>query len=62
MTLRRGACLVAALASAFASGCDDLKSVANPEVPLWVHHPGSAMSVTQRRELTAVSRREGAYV
>jgi outer membrane protein assembly factor BamB len=42
-----------------ASGCDGLQSVANPEVPLWVHHPGSAMQVTNRRELTAKSRRSG---
>jgi outer membrane protein assembly factor BamB len=39
--------------------CDGLQSVANPEAPLWVHHPGSAMAVTARRELTAPSRRAG---
>lgn len=36
----------------FASlGCDQLGSVAKPEVPLWVHHPGSALSIDARRDL-----------
>ncbi len=41
------------------SGCENLTTVANPEVPLWVHHPGSAMSISARRELTAKSRITG---
>jgi outer membrane protein assembly factor BamB len=47
---------VAAIA---ASGCEGLGGLASPEVPLWVHHPGDAMSVSSRRELSARSRREG---
>lgn len=53
-----GAALAVA-ALALTSGCDDLTTVANPEVPLWVHHPGSAMSISKRRELTAKSRITG---
>ncbi len=41
------------------SGCEGITSVANPEVPLWANHPGSAMSVVARRELTAKFRQSG---
>ena len=41
------------------TGCDNLKTVANPEVPLWVHHAGTAISIAKRRELTAKSRIKG---
>lgn len=51
-----GVGLVAALA---ALGCDDVSTVAHPEVPLWVHHPGNAVHVYARRDLTAPSRKLG---
>lgn len=58
--LRRLAAPVAACAALSASSaCDNLKTVANPEVPLWVNHPGSAVSITGRREITAKSRITG---
>ncbi len=41
------------------SGCDTLGGEANPQVPLWVHHPGGAMSVFLRRTLTDRNRVEG---
>jgi outer membrane protein assembly factor BamB len=34
------------------ASCDSVSSVANPEVPLWVNHPGSAMSLYARRDLS----------
>jgi len=40
-------------------GCQGLNAVANPEVPLWVNHPGSAIDVVSQRELTAPSYQEG---
>jgi outer membrane protein assembly factor BamB len=40
-------------------GCDGITSVANPELPLWVNHPGAAMSVMRSRELTAPGRKVG---
>jgi outer membrane protein assembly factor BamB len=46
---RWGAALGALIAGA---GCEQLGSIANPEVPLWVHHPGAALTVEGRRELT----------
>jgi outer membrane protein assembly factor BamB len=42
-----------------ALGCEGLNTVANPEVPLWVNHPGSAMSVSASRQITAPSRKVG---
>jgi len=36
-----------------------LGSIASPEVPLWVNHPGSAMSVFARRQLGAPEKRDG---
>jgi outer membrane protein assembly factor BamB len=41
------------------TACDGLSSVANPEVPLWVNHPGNAMSINTVRNLTAQSRQVG---
>jgi outer membrane protein assembly factor BamB len=41
------------------AGCDALRTLASPEVPLWVNHPGNAIFVFGRRELTAQSRKEG---
>lgn len=46
----RGA-LVAALVAAL-TGCEQLGTVAKPEVPLWVHHPGTSLAIEARRELT----------
>jgi outer membrane protein assembly factor BamB len=40
-------------------GCENLSSIANPEVPLWANHPGAFISVFARRELTAVARKVG---
>lgn len=45
-----------ALTAVPSAGCDTLGSPATPEVPLWVHHPGGALHVWVRRELTATSR------
>lgn len=36
--------------------CDALQSYANPEVPIWVNHPGNALSITVRRSLTSEPR------
>ncbi len=36
----------------FLSACDQLGGAAKPEVPLWAHHPGTALSVDARRELS----------
>ncbi|MCC6558557.1 MAG: PQQ-binding-like beta-propeller repeat protein [Polyangiaceae bacterium] len=46
------ACGVAVLA-----GCGAVGGAAAPEAPLWLHHPGSALGITMRRELTAESRK-----
>jgi outer membrane protein assembly factor BamB len=40
-------------------GCESLRASALPEAPLWLHHPGSALSVSLRRPLTAESRQAG---
>ena len=49
--------LAAALAAVGAAGCDTLRGSATPESPSWLHHPGGALSVTFRRELTGQTRR-----
>lgn len=41
------------------SGCESLRTGANPEVPLWVHHPSWAMDLEYSRNLVAKTRREG---
>jgi outer membrane protein assembly factor BamB len=51
--------LTAAALLATVVSCDSLGSVANPEVPLWANHPGNAMGVFARRELTAEARKVG---
>jgi outer membrane protein assembly factor BamB len=38
-------------------GCEQFGKIAGPEVPLWVNHPGTAISLEDRREL-AVKRYE----
>lgn len=48
------------LALAAASvGCESLRASATPEAPLWLHHPGSALSISLRRSLTSPSRQVG---
>jgi outer membrane protein assembly factor BamB len=46
-------CLVSAL------GCEALQATAHPELPLWVHHPGGALNVIFRRQISAISRVSG---
>jgi outer membrane protein assembly factor BamB len=42
------------------SGCDSLRTSGGaPDTPLWLHHPGSALSVDIRRVVTAETRKEG---
>ncbi len=53
-----GAVVVAALAVASA-GCDTLRASGAPDAPLWLHHPGSALSIDLRRTLTAETRQLG---
>jgi outer membrane protein assembly factor BamB len=48
--------LAAGAAALGSGGCDALQSYANPEVPIWVHHPGNAMSIQFRRSLTSEPR------
>ena len=31
------------------TGCDTIRAVGAPDLPLWVHHPGGAISVEMRR-------------
>ena len=38
------------------TGCDALQSYANPEVPIWVHHPGNALSIQVRESLSSEPR------
>ncbi len=40
-------------------GCESLRTSAMPEAPLWLHHPGGALSVSLRRPLTGASRKAG---
>jgi outer membrane protein assembly factor BamB len=40
-------------------GCDSLRALGAPEAPLWLHHPGSALSIELRRPLTAETRQLG---
>ena len=42
-----------------ALGCDSLRALGAPEAPLWLHHPGSALSIELRRPLTAETRQLG---
>jgi outer membrane protein assembly factor BamB len=53
-----GAAVVATLALA-SGGCDTLRASGAPDAPLWLHHPGSALSVDIRRPLTAETRQLG---
>lgn len=51
MTRATFAALTAALLALVVSGCDTIRAVGAPELPLWVHHPGGAMEVEVRRTL-----------
>ncbi len=42
-----------------AGGCESIRASTAPELPLWVHHPGSALSIEVRRTLTAEVRQTG---
>jgi len=42
-----------------ASGCEAIRNGANPEMPLWLHRPNSAMQVNYSRPLVVASRRSG---
>lgn len=44
--------VTAALAGASASGCETFRGSAVPEMPLWANHPGGALSIAFRRQLT----------
>ena len=37
------------LALSASAGCDSIRAVGAPDIPLWVHHPGGVMSVEMRR-------------
>lgn len=54
---RTGGIVAALTVAACAIGCEGLPHAATPDLPLWVHHPGSAMSLFLRRQLTAESRK-----
>ena len=49
-----GAIGLAALAATL--GCETLQASAHPELPLWVRHPGGALNVVLRRQITAEGR------
>jgi outer membrane protein assembly factor BamB len=54
------AVLAVALAGLSAGGCDTIRaSTTAPSIPLWVHHPGGALSIQLRRNVTAESRQSG---
>lgn len=52
-----GAAMTLAIGSL--GGCESLRASATPEAPLWLHHPGSALSISLRRALTSESRKVG---
>ncbi|HEY3592746.1 MAG TPA: PQQ-binding-like beta-propeller repeat protein [Polyangiaceae bacterium] len=51
------AALTMMLAAPF--GCETLQAPAHPELPLWVLHPGAALDVVFRQQVTAVGRVSG---
>jgi outer membrane protein assembly factor BamB len=53
-----GAALLVATVVA-ATGCESLGGSGNPDAPLWMHHPGTALAVTMRRKVTAEARKSG---
>ena len=55
-TLVTGAALVLC---AGATGCETVRGPTAPDLPLWVHHPGGALSVELRRTLSSEARQNG---
>ena len=49
----------AATAALAGAGCDTFRAGGAPEMPVWVHHPGGALSFDYRRALTATTRQIG---
>ncbi|MFO0758733.1 MAG: PQQ-binding-like beta-propeller repeat protein [Byssovorax sp.] len=47
------------LLAAATTGCDSLRALGAPEAPLWLHHPGGALSIELRRTVTAETRQAG---
>lgn len=41
------------------AGCDTIRAAGAPEVPLWTHHPGGALSIELRRAITVETRQSG---
>jgi outer membrane protein assembly factor BamB len=56
---RPAALAASVLCLAAAVGCETLQASAHPELPLWVRHPGGALSVTFRRQISAIPRLSG---
>ncbi|APR77352.1 PQQ enzyme repeat family protein [Minicystis rosea] len=51
-SVKRATLACAGLAVALtASGCDTIRAVGAPDLPLWVHHPGGALEVEMRRTI-----------
>jgi outer membrane protein assembly factor BamB len=50
---------VGLLVAAALAGCGSVGTSAAPDAPLWLHHPGTALSVALRRTITAESRKAG---
>lgn len=40
-------------------GCGSIGTSTAPEAPLWLHHPGTSLSITLRKEITADTRKVG---
>jgi outer membrane protein assembly factor BamB len=57
--LARAAIAAGVALFAGALGCETLQASAHPELPLWVRHPGGALNVVIRRQITAVGRVAG---
>lgn len=52
-------CALGAVVAFGLMGCESLRTSALPEAPLWLHHPGGALSISLRRQLTASTRKQG---
>lgn len=57
--VRLGSVLAACALSLAATGCEAIRNGANPEMPLWLQRPNSAMQLNYSRKLVAPSRRAG---
>lgn len=40
-------------------GCGSVGTSTAPDAPLWLHHPGTALSISMRKEITADNRKVG---